>query len=94
MAAGDASAIALAINNAINGNQADGDGGADMSATAVATVSGNVVTLKVTDGTKVEILRDGTTLSPVPARSQLILSRQAAPQRPLLMPISARVMSL
>ena len=33
-----------------------------MSATAVATVSGNVVTLKVTDGTKVEILRDGDTL--------------------------------
>ena len=63
MAAGDASAIAVAINNAISGNQADGDGGADMSATAVATVSGNVVTLKVTDGTKVEILRDGNTLS-------------------------------
>ena len=34
-----------------------------MSAAAVATVSGNVVTLKVTDGTKVEILRDGNTLS-------------------------------
>ena len=63
MAAGDASAIALAINNAITGNQADGDGGADLSATAVATVSGNVVTLTVNDGTKVEILRDGGTLS-------------------------------
>ena len=63
MAAGDASAIALAINNAITGNQADGDGGADLSASSVATVSGNVVTLTVTDGTKVEILRDGDTLS-------------------------------
>ena len=63
MASGDASAIALAINNAISGNQADGDGGADLSATAVATVSGNVVTLTVNDGTKVEILRDGDTLS-------------------------------
>ncbi len=63
MASGDASAIALAINNAITGNQADGDGGADLSATAAATVAGNVVTLTVTDGTKVEILRDGNTLS-------------------------------
>ena len=63
MSGNNASAIAVAINNAISGNQTDGDGGADMSATAVATVSGNVVTLKVTDGTKVEILRDGDTLS-------------------------------
>ncbi|MEX0503733.1 flagellar basal body rod C-terminal domain-containing protein [Alphaproteobacteria bacterium LSUCC0719] len=63
MSGGNASDIADAINNAISNNVTDGDGGANISATAVATVSGNVVTLKITDGTKVEILRDGNTLS-------------------------------
>jgi flagellar hook-associated protein 1 FlgK len=63
MSGGNASAIAVAINDAISNNVTDGDGGANISAAAVATVSGNVVTLKITDGTKVEILRDGNTLS-------------------------------
>ena len=63
MAAGDASAIATAINTAISNNATDGDGGANMAGIATATASGNVVTLTVNDGKKVEILRDGNTLS-------------------------------
>ena len=63
MAAGDASAIATAINTAISNNATDGDGGANMAGIATATASGNVVTLTVNDGKKVEILRDGDTLS-------------------------------
>ena len=63
-AGGDASAIAVAIiNTIISNNATDGDGGADMAGIATATASGNVVTLKVNDGKKVEILRDGDTLS-------------------------------
>ena len=63
MAAGDASAIATAINTAISNNATDGDGRANMAGIATATASGNVVTLTVNDGKKVEILRDGDTLS-------------------------------
>ena len=63
MSSGNASAIATAINNAISNNASDGDGGANMSSVASATAVGKVVTLTVNDGTKVEILRDGNTLS-------------------------------
>ncbi len=63
MAAGDASAIATAINTAISNNATAGDGGANMAGIATATASGNVVTLTVNDGKNVEILRDGNTLS-------------------------------
>ena len=63
MSSGNASAIATAINNAISNNASDGDGGANISSVASATAVGKVVTLTVNDGTKVEILRDGNTLS-------------------------------
>ena len=63
MSAGDATAIATAINNALAANAADGDGGADLSGAATATSVGGVVTLTIEDGTGVEIFRDGNTIS-------------------------------
>ena len=61
--AGDAAAIATAINNALAANAADGDGGANLSNAATATAAGGVVTLTIKDGTGIEIFRDGETIS-------------------------------
>ena len=57
---GDATAIATAINEAIAENVTSG---ANMSGVATASVSGNVVTLTVHDGSKVDILRNGDNIS-------------------------------
>ena len=63
MSGGDASAIASAINNAIAANASEAGGGASLSGIASASASGSVVTLTVTDGKSVEVLRSGSTLS-------------------------------
>jgi flagellar hook-associated protein FlgK len=63
MSGGDASAIAAAINTAIAANASEAGGGASLSGIASASANGSVVTLTVTDGKSVEILRSGSTLS-------------------------------
>ena len=55
-----ASAIADAINAALANNALNG---ADMSGVASVSVSGNELTLRVNDGSKVEILRSGERIS-------------------------------
>lgn len=63
MSGGDASAIASAINTAIAANASEAGGGASLSGIASASAAGSVVTLTVTDGKSVEVLRSGSTLS-------------------------------
>jgi len=63
MSGGDASAIAAAINTAVAGNQAAGDGGADMTALVSATSIGNLVMLRLKDGLGVDIQSVGGTVS-------------------------------
>ena len=63
MSGGDASAIASAINAAIAANASEAGGGASLSGIASASASGSVVTLTVTDGKSLEVLRSGSSLS-------------------------------